>query len=283
MLRGIDISRWDAGINLATSKIDFCICKLSEGVNYKDRWFDEFKNQIDKLDMPFGFYHFARENNPIEEAKWFYEYSKSFYMHGIPILDYEVESDNNAYWCEQFMNEYHALTGKWCMLYISAYRCNQYKYSWIPDCCKLWVAGYPTPETTEWIEHYPPYDIEPWKNADIWQFTSVLLLGNGYVVDADLCYTDIFGENEHDDYTNIDDVVFDVIKGKYGNGIHRRESLKNAGYDYDEVQRRVNEYFQIANQVMDGKFGNGEERKIKLANAGYRYDITQYIVNQFLT
>ena len=280
---GIDISNWQRGIDLSSFNIDFCICKLSEGINFKDKSFEHFKEQIDKLKIPFGFYHFARENNPREEARWFYEYSKSFYMDGIPILDYETENDNNAYWCEQFMNEYHALTGKWCVLYISAYRCSQYSTSWLPDCCKLWIAGYPTPQYTTWIDKYPPYDSAPWKEADIWQFTSTLQIASNIQVDANLCYTNIFGKKDDTNYTNIDNVVFDVIKGAYGNGLSRRENLRNAGFDYNTVQRRVNEYFNIANKIMNGDFGNGEERKEKLAQTTYRYDIAQFIVNQFLT
>ena len=39
----------------------------------------------------------------------------------------------------------------------------------------------------------------------------------------------------------IEDVAKDVIKGKYGNGEARKEALEKAGYDYHEVQSRVNE------------------------------------------
>lgn len=36
-------------------------------------------------------------------------------------------------------------------------------------------------------------------------------------------------------------VVDDVIKGKYGNGQTRKKKLAEAGYDYAEVQKKVNE------------------------------------------
>lgn len=35
-------------------------------------------------------------------------------------------------------------------------------------------------------------------------------------------------------------VVQDVINGKYGNGTARKKALEKAGYDYDEVQAAVN-------------------------------------------
>ena len=40
---------------------------------------------------------------------------------------------------------------------------------------------------------------------------------------------------------SIDNIARDVIRGKYGNGPARQQALKAAGYDYDTVQKRVNE------------------------------------------
>ncbi|MDU2710058.1 MAG: lysozyme, partial [Finegoldia magna] len=39
----------------------------------------------------------------------------------------------------------------------------------------------------------------------------------------------------------IDQLAREVISGKWGNGEERKRRLTNAGYDYKEVQRRVNE------------------------------------------
>lgn len=39
---------------------------------------------------------------------------------------------------------------------------------------------------------------------------------------------------------NIDYVVNDVIRGKYGNGNYRKAALSSAGYDYDTIQKEVN-------------------------------------------
>lgn len=40
---------------------------------------------------------------------------------------------------------------------------------------------------------------------------------------------------------SVDEVVRDIILGKYGNGEERKKKLEAAGYDYDEVQGKVNE------------------------------------------
>lgn len=40
---------------------------------------------------------------------------------------------------------------------------------------------------------------------------------------------------------SIDEIAREVIQGKWGNGADRKNRLTNAGYDYNAVQRRVNE------------------------------------------
>ena len=40
---------------------------------------------------------------------------------------------------------------------------------------------------------------------------------------------------------SVDEIVHEVIQGKWGNGAERKNRLTNAGYDYNAVQRRVNE------------------------------------------
>ena len=68
----------------------------------------------------------------------------------------------------------------------------------------------------------------------------------------------------------------------------RQKQLTAAGYDYDAVQKRVNEKLyrktvdEIANEVIRGKWGNGTERKQKLTVAGYDYSAVQKRVNEML-
>ncbi len=82
----------------------------------------------------------------------------------------------------------------------------------------------------------------------------------------------------------------EVIEGKWGNGQERYDKLTAAGYNYDEVQGKVNEILgakkskleAIAKEVIQGKWGNGQERYDKLTAAGYNYDEVQGLVNQML-
>ena len=44
--------------------------------------------------------------------------------------------------------------------------------------------------------------------------------------------------------SDIDNIAREVIDGKWGNGEERKKRLTAAGYNYNEVQKRVNELLQ---------------------------------------
>ena len=82
---------------------------------------------------------------------------------------------------------------------------------------------------------------------------------------------------------SLDEIARDVIDGKYGNYPERKERLEKEGYNYREVQDRVNEMLSPKVDILDlvrrtirGDFGNGEERKRRLGN---NYNEVQRQVN----
>ena len=98
-----------------------------------------------------------------------------------------------------------------------------------------------------------------------------------------------------DERKSIEEIARDVIAGKYGNGEDRKRNLENEGYNYSEVQAKVNEILlgkkpventksidELAKEVIEGKWGNGEDRKNRLNNAGYDYNAVQRRVNELL-
>lgn len=103
----------------------------------------------------------------------------------------------------------------------------------------------------------------------------------GYEVDGDICFKD---------YSNktVDELADEVLAGKWDNGVERESLLTAAGYDYNVVQKRVNEKLykkttdEIAVEVIAGLWGNGAERKEKLIAAGYDYSAVQKRVNEML-
>lgn len=289
-MRGIDISNWQDGLTIYNIDVDFCICKATEGLGYTDPTCDGFIQECKDKGVLWGFYHFARENEPEDEAEYFYDECRDYFNHGIPVLDYETENYDNAQWCERFLNRLHELSGVWAVLYISASRCSQYSGSWVPERCGLWIAGYPWEMNSYDEAGEMPYDVSPWDFATIWQFTSSLYLsGYGSSLDGDIAYMDADAwmkyANASDEpqpaptptpATPVDDLVRRTLAGEFGNGDERREKL---GERYDEVQNRINELYQIADEVIEGRWGNGWNRQQALEGAGYPYDIVQGIVN----
>lgn len=92
---------------------------------------------------------------------------------------------------------------------------------------------------------------------------------------------------------SITEVAKEVLAGKWGNGDDRKKKLEAAGYNYSQVQAKVNELAkgstsskksvtQIAKEVIAGKWGNGTDRKNKLTAAGYDYTAVQKEVNRLL-
>ena len=287
---GIDISNWQNGLIPSSLDIDFCICKATEGLGYTDPSCDGFVQNCIDNGILWGFYHFARENEPEEEAEYFYHECSNYFGHGIPVLDYETNNYDDANWCERFIKRLHELSGVWCMIYMSASYIYKFNDSWIPEECGLWVAGYPYTQT-DWTYDVMPYDIEPWSFAAIWQFTSSLIL-NGYVgkLDGNVAYMDAEAWMKYASSSDtpepkppydksIDELAREVIEGVYGNGEERE---KNLGSKYERVQQRVNAYYNIAEEVIRGNWGNGWNRKVALEGAGYDYITVQNIVNAML-
>jgi surface antigen len=88
------------------------------------------------------------------------------------------------------------------------------------------------------------------------------------------------------------EVAKEVIRGEWGNGDERYNRLTNAGYNYNEVQAKVNELLNsnkptpaptpsvdildLVRKTIRGDFGNGEARRKAL---GSNYDEVQRQVN----
>lgn len=93
-----------------------------------------------------------------------------------------------------------------------------------------------------------------------------------------------------------DTIAEEIINGLWGNGEDRIKNLENAGYNYEEIQKIVNQKCQqstlneentvndldkeeIARKVIRGEYGNGNERKKRLEEEGYDYREIQNLVN----
>ena len=103
---------------------------------------------------------------------------------------------------------------------------------------------------------------------------------------------------------SVETIAKEVLVGKWGNGLTRKTALEKAGYNYSEVQKKVEELIkpkapktnvtksatvntkksieEVAKEVIQGKWGNGSTRKTALEKAGYNYSEVQKKVESLL-
>lgn len=297
MLRGIDISNWQSGFDLAVAAPEFVIVKATEGTGFVDSTCYGFVQTARQLGIPFGFYHFARSNDATAEAAYFYQHTKGYVGQGIPILDLEVENSNE--WLDAWCRAYHKLSGVYPWVYMNSDYVNNRGYGtdWVKQHCALWMAGYPISYVSYPEDATCPYKHDGWSLA-AWQFTSSLWI-QGRKVDGDFFYgstsawaqyvkpseeasaaQDVSETGDGVALTAIEtwQLARSVINGDYGNGEARRAKL---GANYDTVQACVNMLLQgtdkaLAQIVMTGAMGNGQTRRGIL---GSRYSAVQAQVN----
>lgn len=204
MMNGIDISKWQKGLNLSKIKFDFAIIKATEGATYRDPSFSDFIKQAKDLGKPFGFYHYARpENNTAHaEVMNFYNAVKDYIGQGIPVLDWESSAKRNVKWAKQFLDEFYSLTGVKAVIYMSESVVNEYNWTDVANAdYGLWVARY---------RDYRPdfnYDmsnagkkpsVKWWKFYAMWQWTSSGRLdGWSGNLDCDVFYGDVKAWNAY--------------------------------------------------------------------------------------
>ena len=260
-LKGIDISKWQAGIDLSKVDCDFVIVKATEGIGYVDRKCDSFYQQAKRLGKKLGFYHFARpRNDAVREAQYFYNNTKNYFGEAIPILDWEAENKSDVAWAKRWLDEVYRLSGVKPLIYMSESVANAYNWSSVANAdYGLWVAKY--------RDNNPDYNynmsnagsrprVKWWKFYCMWQWTSTgRLSGYNGNLDCNVFYGD--------------GTTWDKYAGKSGT----TQPVKPT-----QPVKKSNE--EIANEVINGAWGNGEDRKKRLTDAGYNYTVVQAIVNK---
>lgn len=264
-LKGIDISKWQSSLDLSKIDFDFAIIKATEGKSYVDPYCDKFFQKALSMNKKLGVYHFA--NNPSntaeQEANWFINNTKGYIGKAIPVLDWESKDTSNVAWALEWLERVEKAYGCKPMIYMSQSVVNRHDWSKVvAGNYGLWVAKY-----KDYVADYN-YDISNagskpevkyWKFYAIWQWTSSGRL-NGYNGNLDL--DEFYG----------DESAWDAYVGK-GEGTTKPEPTPTP-----KPEKLSNE--EVAELVKQGKYGNGEERRKKLEAEGYDYEAIQKIVNQ---
>ena len=90
---------------------------------------------------------------------------------------------------------------------------------------------------------------------------------------------------------SVEEVANEVLSGLWGNGTARKDALTVAGYDYEEVQKKVNEIVEsqhkekilhAACRTILGEYGTGVGRRTKIESLGLSYEEVQNLVNMIV-
>lgn len=260
VMNGIDISKWQSGIDLSAVKADFVIVKATEGIGYVDKSCDGFFQKALSLGKKLGFYHFARPtNDPVREADFFYNNCRGYFGKGIPILDWESGNTSNVAWAKRWLDRVYQLSGVKPVIYMSESVVNANNWSAVAAAdYGLWVAKY--------RDNNPDYNysmanagsrpkVKWWKFYCMWQWTSTgRLNGYGGYLDCDVFYGD--------------QSTWDAYVGK------------STSVAKPQPKPAAKTTSQLAEEVIAGQWGNGTDRKKRLTDAGYNYDAVQKVVNQ---
>ena len=246
-MKGIDISTYQQNVNYKKLKeqgIEFAIIRLGYGKNIsqKDRMFEThfegLKNAGIKVGAYLYSYAYVKEGAKLEaENTLKIIKGKQF---DLPIF-YDMEESKQALLGKEVMTE---MANEWCKIIKNAgFKAGIYA-------------------NLNWFKNYlNPYEIKAegnyiwlalWNNDEkpnvefpvaFWQYTS-----NGHLdgikgrVDLDKCYVKSFQQpDDNVVYKSNEDLATEVIQGLWGNGQDRKNRLTKAGYNYNEIQKIVNE------------------------------------------
>lgn len=269
---GIDISEHNGNIDLSKYKDQFVIIRAGWGLGHLDKKYRRNVKECERLGIKFGvyWYSYALDDRTAEkEAVSFIDIIKGDNVQLGAWLDMEDAdgwkkrngwaptkrgvSDIVVRFCSK-VEEAGFYTG----VYLS--------YSW------LQYLDNNTIPFDRWIAHWGTNDGgmhgDYKKYGSIHQYTSIPL-------DKDYFYKESYPNpgDKTNPVKTTDELVKEVLKGKYGTGEERKKKL---GRRYDEVQRRVNEVLRLARKAVNGDYGNGAVRKKKL---GKDYNIVQWVIN----
>lgn len=310
MKKGIDISYFQGSIDFKKVKadgIEFIIPRCGYGKSNKDSKFSEYVAGAIAagIEVP-GIYHFSyalNEENAREEARQAVKFAQEAGLPKETIIFFDLEYDSVDYAKRYAVN----LDKARCIAHTNAF------------CQEVQNHGYRTGIYANQDYLNRMYDDTTIKKYIFWYAN-----WNGGKTPSVKCafhqwsekgrVNGIKGNVDMDYYyggadapakepmtpEEIDKVAKEVLDGKYGNGNERRSKLSLAGYDYNAVQKRVNELVaerektnsvdttpkftteEMVQKVINGEYGNGDERKQKLEAEGYDYRKIQNAVNQAL-
>ena len=273
---GIDVSKWQGDFDFSSALkegVSFAVLKGGGGDEglYKDNKFEKFYSDAKKLNLPVGVYWFSKAltvDEAVSEAEYFYKNILINKQFELPIfIDVEHEAmlklGKNTLtniikkWCDYLEQKNY-----WVGIYSTVYAFSAYMNDNELQRYTHWVAQWANKCT------YSNKDV-----LGLWQFggDTNLIRSNkisGVTCDQNYMYFDfsklikekglngfsLTSSNTIPNTTptistnsqvqkNTQEIINEVLAGKWGLGIERKNSLTAAGYDYNTIQSEINKLY----------------------------------------
>lgn len=259
MLKGLDLSEHNGNIDFTKVKnsgISFVILRVGWIGNQEnhtlDKKFIENYNNAKANGLKVGFYVYSyveNENAMLSAINWV-KNQISGKTRELPIfLDVEDEQisglskENQTnlckYFCDNFENSGVYANLDWFKNKLNVNDLTNYK---------IWLAQW-----TSASSHSADFRV------DLWQYSSKGKV-DGIKTNVDMNYCLNCKNNEGGSnitgQMSITEVARAVIRGEFGNGEERKTKLANAGYNYNEVQAKVNELMGVSSVTYKVKSGD---------------------------
>lgn len=245
---GIDVSENNGVINwdLVKSQVNFAILRLgwigNKNNHTLDKQFQRNYTECKRLGIPIGIYVYCYCNN-VETAKTGANWTmKMLQGKNIELPVYIDMEDGSIASCGRNIltnmciafNTIIEQSGKWAGVYANENWFNNYlNKEELKRRYTCWIASY-----KKGVDCYKgEYDI--WQNSSSGKINGI----NGNV-DTNYMYRNLISEIGNKSVSqptkSVNEIVEEVLEGKWGNGEDRKNRLKQAGYNYETIQSAVN-------------------------------------------
>ena len=270
----IDIASHQGGMNLATMfaknpMLDGVIVKISQGTGYTNPDAKDWLDWLISNGKPAGTYHYLDTFGYAAEARHYVNKVQPWLGKVALAIDYEEKTlSMGTRYLKACLDEVYSLTGVKPMVY-----CSQINALESQDFSEIAAAGYPL-----WVAQYADFNPvrkfldNPWHtgtSAPFPKYTMRQYTSEGYLagweknLDFDLFYGNL------DDWAALyngsaptpspapvtplkpadPSIVLRTLKNEFGIGTERVVNLREAGYDPDSVQKKINELYVVAGKV----------------------------------
>lgn len=177
-LLGADISHYQGTPDFRAAKaagLSFVFLKATEGTNYTDPTLNTNRNNAKAAGLVTGYYHFARNGDPVAEATQFCNAVGTLAAGELAALDWEVAGANPPAWSKVWLDTVAGRLGVKPLIYMN--KSAEAGSDWTPVVrgdYGLWLANYDFSATNPMpsVKHWPFVAIEQY--SDRAQITGIV-------------------------------------------------------------------------------------------------------------